>query len=160
MTDRRAVVFDMDGTLLWLDVDIAAVRGELSALFAPSGFRDPFRPVLQRIDEAAQLAGCDDAERARWRLRGRAVIDAAEVDAARSARPATGAVDALAALAALDDGGDVALGLVTDNGAACVHPALAAAGLPAVSFGTVITRDDLTMGKPSPVPSGRLVTNG
>ncbi len=41
---------------------------------------------------------------------------------------------------------------MTDNGRACLAPALAAAGLDRAAFGVAVTRDDV--GRPKPAPDG------
>ena len=135
------VIFDMDGTLLRLEVDIEEARLRLAALFKPHGVTRPFRPILRRIREAAREAG-DEALVGQ----GMAVLDELEVAAARSARARGGAVEVARALV---DRGDV-LGIVTDNGRACVPVALAAAGLDPRAFRAVITRDDVPAPKPDP----------
>jgi phosphoglycolate phosphatase-like HAD superfamily hydrolase len=137
----NAVVFDMDGTLLRLQVDIEEVRLRLAALFAPRGVTAPFRPILRRIHEAAAEAGDPALARA-----GLAILDEAEARGAARAEAREGAGELIAALRARG----VRLGLVTDNGRACVQPALAAAGLPAGAFEAIATRDDVPAPKPDP----------
>ena len=67
------VLFDLDGTLLELDVDIEAVRMALAALFAPHGVTGPFRPILARIDAAAEEAGRRGADAKALRRQARAL---------------------------------------------------------------------------------------
>ncbi len=142
-----AALFDLDGTLLTLDVDIAVVRRELADLFGPRGFIAAFRPILSRIDEAARATAGADVDEATLRARGRGVIDTAEVAAADRAVPRDGAARALAELRAAR----VPVGLLTDNGRACVRPALVAAGLGATDqFASIVTRDDVGAAKPDP----------
>jgi phosphoglycolate phosphatase-like HAD superfamily hydrolase len=142
------VVFDLDGTLLDLPVDIEAVRARLAAVFAPRGFALPFRPVLARIDEAATMLARDPAERARLVRLGRSLLDGAEHEAARAARPRPGAAALLAGLLARG----VPVGIWTDNGRPCVDPALRAAGLTDAPWPAdrVCSRDDAPAPKPDP----------
>jgi phosphoglycolate phosphatase-like HAD superfamily hydrolase len=146
-TTARAVLFDLDGTLLWLAVDIERVRRELSGLFAPRGFDGRFAPVLPSIEEAARTVAGSEAERRALVRQGRGLLDAAELTAARSSRARGGAGPLLAELAARG----IEWGVITDNGAACAAPALATAGLapPAVPR-VVVTRDDVDRPKPDP----------
>ncbi len=140
-----AVLFDLDGTLLELPVAIEPTRAAVAALFAARGVVLEMRPLLERIEEAATLASSEAHEqrelvRAAWQLIG----DAERVAAAR-ARPRPGA-SVVATLAARG----VLLGIVTNNGRACVAPALAAAGIEA-AFTVCMSRDDA----PAPKPDGR-----
>jgi HAD superfamily hydrolase (TIGR01509 family) len=140
------VLFDMDGTLLRLEVDIEEVRLQLAALFGPFGVTRPFRPVLPRIREAAREAVARGGDEQSLAAQGFAILSRFEVDGARSARPREGARDVVNALHARG----VPLGIVTDNGSACVPVALAAAGLPAGAFTVIVTRDELAAPKPDP----------
>jgi HAD superfamily hydrolase (TIGR01549 family) len=150
-----AVVFDMDGTLLRLDVDIEEVRLRLAALFAPLGVTRPFRPILRRIREAAgEAAAAGKGEREALERAGLAILDEWELRAAGSARARAGAAQTVAALR--DRGARLAL--VTDNGRACVPAALAAAGIPEDAFVALVTRDDVP--NPKPDPAGLLAAAG
>jgi len=142
-----AVLFDLDGTLLTLGVDIEPVREALSAMFAERGYRAELRPILSRLDEAASQVASSDEERLELIARGRAHIDEAEVAAAATASACDGAAALLAALRSRN----VATGIVTDNGRACLGRALEAAGLGAPGdFDVVVTRDDVERAKPAP----------
>jgi len=143
-----AVLFDLDGTLLDLPVDIEPVRREVERLLAEAGQGGPARPLLDAIDRAAAAVArpAGAAAGRELRMRARCLIDIAELVAARSARPRPGAVDALARLA----GDGMQLSIVTDNGRACLGPALAAAGLDRAPLGAVVTRDDVERPKPAP----------
>ena len=140
------IIFDMDGTILRLGVDIEEARQRLGALFAPYGITRPFRPILRRIREAAAEAAARGGDEAALLAQGLALLDEQELIAARDARPTTGAVETLAGLHARG----VRLGLVTDNGRACVPVALAAAGIDPAWFTAIRTRDDVPAPKPDP----------
>jgi phosphoglycolate phosphatase-like HAD superfamily hydrolase len=149
-----AVLFDLDGTLLWLEVDIDAARQALSDLFRPWGFELPFRPILPRIREAAALAATRGGDESALARAGLEVLDGVEVRAARTARARHGAPELVAALAARG----ARLGLVTDNGRACVAVALRAAGIDPAVFGAISTRDDVA--RPKPDPAGIVAVAG
>jgi phosphoglycolate phosphatase-like HAD superfamily hydrolase len=141
-----AVVFDLDGTLVSLPVDIAAVRQQLSRRFDALGYSGGFSPVLAGIDEAAQRVGETAAERARLRRLAREIIDRAEVLAAASAKVCSGARELVSAL----HQAGIPLGLVTNNGRACVPACLAALGARGwFADRAIVTRDDAAC-KPSP----------
>lgn len=142
------VVFDMDGPLLRLDVDLEEVRTRLGALFAPRGVVRPFRPVLRRIGEAAREVGDPALEAA-----GLAILSEWECRAAASARPRPGAAAVVSALAVRGD----RLALLTDLGRACVALALESARIPAASWHAIVTRDDVPRGKPDPAGLRRAV---
>lgn len=142
-----AVIFDMDGALLRVEVDIEEVRLALAALFAPYGVTRPFRPILARIDAAADEAAARDGDPLELRRQGRHILDAWELRGAAEARARDGAAEVLAELAARG----TPLGLLTNCGRACVEPALVAAGLDRAAFGALSTRDDYP---PKPAPEG------
>ncbi|HKA88168.1 MAG TPA: HAD-IA family hydrolase [Haliangiales bacterium] len=135
------VIFDMDGALLRVQVDVEEVRQRLAALFAPHGVARPFRPILATLRAAAR-----DARRPELEREGLAILADWEVRGSAGARARDGAVDATAALARAG----VPLGIVTDVGRAAVVPALRAAGLDPVRFTAIVTRDDVPAPKPDP----------
>ncbi len=140
-----AVLFDMDGTLLDLPVDIEPVRARVGELLAAHGWTGALRPLLGAIDRAA--AAVDDPDQAAaLRRQARAVIDAAEIEAAGRASPRPGAREAVAGAARAGH----PIGICTSNGRGSVAPALAAAGLPAGGWTVVVTRDDVDSPKPAP----------
>jgi mannitol-1-/sugar-/sorbitol-6-phosphatase len=139
--ERLAIALDLDGTLLDLPVDIEPARAEIGALLAAAGHPGPPSPILAAIAAAVAAAGPDGRD---LRRRALAVLDRAELVAAPGAVARAGAADLLAAVAAAGR----PLAIVTDNGRACVGPALAAAGLRA-RF-TLVARDDVALGKPAP----------
>ena len=145
---NRAILLDMDGTLLRLEVDIEAVRAELVTMFAGLGFDASFAPILATIDSAAQAVAASAGEAAALVRRGRDLIDAGECAAAARARPRRGA----AALLAEIERRQWPVGLVTDNGRACVAPAISGAGLdsPLWRRAKIVTRDDVDQPKPAP----------
>jgi phosphoglycolate phosphatase-like HAD superfamily hydrolase len=141
-----AVLFDLDATLLDLPVDIEPARRLAEALFRARGWSRPLRPILPAITEAAAAVTSDPDERRRLIAEARAFIDRAEVLAAARAMARPGAAEAVSALA----GQGRALGIVTDNGRACIDPALARTGLGRVPWRVVVTRDEVHRSKPDP----------
>ena len=138
------MLFDLDGTLLRLPVDIEPARREIASLLAAAGWRGPAAPLLGVIDRAAAALSGDAA--VRLRQRARAVIDRAELLAAPRAQACPGARELLAAASRRR----APLALVTNQGRPCVAPALAAAGLEGAGFLAVVTRDDVAQAKPAP----------
>ena len=143
----RAVIFDMDGALLRLEVDIEEVRLRLAALFGPHGVTRPFRPILGRIYAAAVEAAARGADAAALTRAGLDILDGWEQKGAADARARDGAAQVLRALSERG----VQLGLYTAVGRAAVDVALAASGIPATAFAALVTRDDAA---PKPDPAG------
>lgn len=142
-----AYVFDLDGTLLDLPVDIEPVRERAAAPLRARGFTGALRPILETIDRAAAELATSDAHRRALVRAARDEIDAAEERAAEAAIARPGAARILTAVRAAGAG----VGIVTNNGRRCVVPALARAGLAeAVGSAPIITRDDVDAPKPDP----------
>jgi phosphoglycolate phosphatase-like HAD superfamily hydrolase len=141
------IIFDLDGALLRVDVDIEEVRLSLSSLFSPYGVTRPFRPILARIGAAAEEAAARGGDAAALRRRGLEILDRWEVAGAASARPRDGAAEVTGELARRGR----PLGLLTNLGRAAVGPALAAAKIDAGRFAAIVTRDDAA---PKPAPDG------
>lgn len=132
---RRAVALDLDGTLLSLPVDIEPARAEVGRLLTAAGHPGRPAPILAAIAAARDPS----VRRAAY-----AALDRAELSAAPRAVARPGARRLLAAIA----GAGLPLAIVTDNGRACVAPALASAGLRCRY--TLVARDDLARAKPAP----------
>lgn len=143
----RAFIFDMDGALLRLEVDIEEVRLRLAALFGPHGVTRPFRPILGRIYAAAAEAGTRGADAAALTRAGLDILDEWELRGAADARARDGAADLVRVLAGRGD----RLGLYTSVGRAAAAAALDAAGIPATAFEAIVSRDDAV---PKPDPAG------
>jgi sugar-phosphatase len=142
----RLAIFDVDGTLLDLPVEIERARKEIAAMFRIRGFKEPMRPILAQIQRAAAAVARGDAERNDLIRQAFHLLDDYEVEGAErvSARPGAAMVDALAVA-------DHPVALVTDNGRKAVEVALRSAGLPALAARAVlVTRDDVAHGKPAP----------
>lgn len=147
MAAQRTWALDLDGTLLRLPVDIAAVRADVVELFAGAGVAANPRPILSGIQEAARLAAPDDiARQAAWYARGLGLIEAAEMAAAASARPCSGARELLDAL------GQEPVAIVTNNAAAPARAALERCGLLPGNLVRLVGREPGHPAKPSPEP--------
>ncbi len=143
-----SVVFDMDGTLLDLPVAIEDVRRRLDRLFGPMGYADGFRPILPCIERAARCVGTSPREVRHYRNQARHILTQAEVMGAQNATARPGAVALVASLVQHD----VPLGLVTDNGRACIKLALEQAGFAPQWWpeDRIVSRDDVSKPKPNP----------
>ena len=85
---RDAVLFDMDGTLLFLPVDMDRLRGQLEQFHRRYGLNMTFRPLTDNLAEAARrlqklLPRAEARAAIRW---AQAQVAQAEVEAAALAR--------------------------------------------------------------------------
>ncbi len=116
----QALLFDFDGTLSRLTIDFARLRRKITALAEPFLGEEPEPsdlPVLEWLDElAAEIREYDEPLGLEFHTRGRLVIQATELDAAREAElfPSTRPL-----LASLRQGG-VKTGILTRNSTAAV----------------------------------------
>ncbi|MDO9632300.1 MAG: HAD family hydrolase [Humidesulfovibrio sp.] len=86
----EAVLFDFDGTLASLHIDFTRLRRKITALAEPFLGEEPEPselPVLEWLDELAdEIRGFDHPLGQEFHCRGRLVIQATELDAAREAK--------------------------------------------------------------------------
>jgi len=86
----EAILFDFDGTLASLHIDFTRLRRKITALAEPFLGEEPEPselPVLEWLDELAdEIREFDHALGQEFHCRGRLVIQATELDAAREAR--------------------------------------------------------------------------
>ena len=147
MPTERTWVLDLDGTLLNLPVDIEAVRAGVVELFALAGVEANPRPLLEGIRGAAlEAAPGNEEEQASWRARGFGVIDAAELEAARSATPCAGADAFIKAL------GREPVAVVTNNAGEPAYAALVRCGLLPRNLVAMVGRKPHRPAKPAPEP--------
>lgn len=140
-----AVLFDLDGTLVDLPVDISAVRRRAARIFEERGWRGELRPILPAIDVAAAEVAGGAGDRRRLVAAARAIIDEAEIEAAERAAPRLGAAATIRALAERR----VPVGVVSNNCHTAVHRAMAGLGVDDL-VGAMIGRDDVAAPKPEP----------
>lgn len=119
----QALLFDFDGTLSHLTIDFALMRRKVAALAeaflgeAPEVEEGRSLPVLEWLDELAEeVRGFDRAMAQEFHCRGRLVIQATELDAARDAELFPFTRPLLARLRA----GGIKTGILTRNSTAAV----------------------------------------
>ena len=139
------VIFDLDGTLIDLQVPIDDVRGQLTAFFSARGYRRPMRPILTAIDEGAKQTSSSPTNEVAVRKSAMDILDRAEVHAVQVAPLDVNVKPLLEKL--LERGFEMAI--VTNNSRACVAAVLKRLELDNV-FAAVVARDDVQTPKPDP----------
>jgi phosphoglycolate phosphatase len=116
----QAILFDFDGTLASLHIDFTRLRRKLTALAEPFLGEEPEPselPVLEWLDElAAEIREFDLPLGQEFHCRGRLVIQATELDAAREAKLFPFTRPMLSELRA----GGIKTGIITRNSTAAV----------------------------------------
>jgi len=143
-----AVLFDMDGTLLFLPVDIDAVRDRLTEFHRGYGLEMAFRPLTDDLSAAARrleemLSPAEARAAQRW---ARATVEQAEVDAAARVQPREGCLEALRVLV----GRGVRVAVVSNNTRRGIRAALDAVGVDPDGLDALVSRDDVPSPKPAP----------
>ncbi len=142
------VLFDLDGTLLFLPVDIAALRRRLERYHRRFGIEMPFRPLTDHLAEVARRLA-DELPEAEARAAihwSRAQVEGAEVEAAAHAEARRGAVEALLELQRRG----VWTGVVSNNTRGGIRAGLAHVGVDPDSLAVIVSRQDVAHPKPSP----------
>jgi len=150
VSSQTTILFDLDKTLLALPVDIEGARDELHHFFAQRGILRTFRPILVTIREAARAASDDLREQVFLEQNAMAILARYDLEASKHATPCSKARSVISELHSRH----ITLGIVTNNGRACVIPALTAAGISPDSFKVIIGREDVS--NPKPAPEGLL----
>ena len=147
-----AIVFDMDGTVLYLNItkkDMELIRKKMNAFFKDYGIDEYFKPILQKIKislENLRSQGIPEEEIQKIRDRAYTILDDFEEKAALNAQVRTEVPKTLNELSSYK------LGLISSNGRKCVKIALKSAKIPLELFSTIVTRDDVENTKPDPEP--------
>jgi len=145
--DIEAVLFDLDGTLVHLNIDFGRMRAEVEALLPQYGLAMAGRSglyVLELIEDAVRELEARDEEKARaFRQEAEAAIVAVELEAAAEAQVYPEVPELLRRLR--EHGIKVAI--VTRNCRAAVDRILAETPL---AYDVLLTRDEVTTVKPNP----------
>lgn len=140
----RAILFDLDGTLVHSSIDFEIMREGIRRVAADHGVdraRLARRDVLGLLEDACALAA-ENGERVR-----RAAEDVLLEEERRAAEEATVDDDARALLDDVRASGR-AIGIVTRNSRHIVEPLLARLGL---ACDTLVAREDTPRAKPAPI---------
>lgn len=143
-----AVLFDLDGTLLFLPVDMAALRQRLEDFHRRHGIEMAFRPLTDHLAEAArrlreELSPAEARAAIHW---AHGQVEQAEIDAAASVEPRAAAVEALLELQRRG----AWTGVVSNNTSGGIRAALEAVGISPDSLSALVSRQDVDRPKPAP----------
>jgi len=141
----RAVIFDLDGTLLNCPYDFPAMREAVLALAAGYGLEREVLTgigILEAIERGARLLPAETGRR--FRTDAETAVFALEREGAKRSAPLPGAGDVLVWLK--DNAYKV--GIITRNSGRIVRPILENAGFP---FDALLAREDVPRVKPDPV---------
>jgi len=140
----KAVVFDLDGTLLNCPYDFAAMRNAVMEVASAHGLSKETLSgmgILEAIDRGERLLS--GAARRKFRREADAAVLRLERDGAQRSTPHDGAKDVLAWLGEKS----IRVGIITRNSATIVRPLLRRAGF---LFEALLAREDVSRVKPHP----------
>ena len=147
LKDIEAILFDLDGTLVHLNIDFGRMRAEVEALLPQYGLSMEGRRslyVLELIEDAVRELKTKDEEKARaFRREAEAAIVAIELEAAVQAQVYPEVPELLRMLR--EQG--IRVAIVTRNCRAAVDRILAETPL---AYDALLTRDEVTAVKPDP----------
>ncbi len=146
-TGIRAILFDLDGTLVESPIGFDEMKRRVLALARQFGVdATPWSPwpTLEIVARVREALGCESGDAAaRFAVSANQAIIAVEMDAAQDAAPIPGVPEMLRSL----DAQGYAVGIVTRNCRAAVERALARQPL---ACRALLTRDDVAHVKPDP----------
>ncbi|MBS7248674.1 MAG: HAD-IA family hydrolase [Candidatus Jordarchaeales archaeon] len=137
----KAVLFDLDETLLKLPVNYEELREKLRHCASRLNLKFEFRRILEDIDAASRIAG-DDFRRECYEI-----VESYELEAAMKPIPEQ---DAAYVLEKLKEGG-LRIGVVSRNSRRCILASLEKLGL-TKHVDVIIGREDTQRTKPNPEP--------
>lgn len=140
----KAVLFDFDGTLVFLPTDYDRMRSRLKELFLQFGINSDFQSIMDSIDHSISLLKGNTPEGLLQEIREKAynIIESEELEAVGEAEIAENTTDILRWLK--DRGKKIAI--ITRNGGRCVKEAFDKFNLHSPDL--VVSRDDVNKIKP------------
>lgn len=149
----RAVVFDLDGTLVEFNLDYKSARAEVIQFLSTQGFpqslfsiKESVFEMLKKVEISMKNNGKDLKELAGLRQAVLTLLEKYELESASSTRPLPGVFETLKALKKAG----LKLALFTVNGQKSVNYVLETLRLKEF-FSAIITRNSVPSVKPNPV---------
>jgi len=148
----KAVVFDLDGTIVDFNLDYKTLRAEVRRLLVGRGFppslfsvNESIFEMLKKVEIYVRNNGGDDKEVEDTKKRVFSMADKYEMEAARQTSLLSGVVDALTELKKMN----VKMAIFTINGEKAANYILRTFRLKRF-FSVVVTREMVPMVKPAP----------
>jgi len=136
----KAVLFDFDGTLVFLPIDYSGMRRRLQRLFSKHGIKSSFHPLLGSIEQCLSemmLKKYPHFKIENVKNDAYRIIEDEEVKAVKKAKLANGVKDVIAGLKQKG----VKTAIVSRNGRKCIQMCISKFELPALDV--IVARDDL-----------------
>ncbi len=142
----KAVLFDFDGTLVYLLIDYASARRRLKKLFSQFGIESDFRPLIESInDSLLKLENRAPSFSVKGvKKKAHAILEDEELKSIENAKLAVGAREVLSFLKK----NHVSIVIVSRNGRKCIEKCITKLNIPKPNL--IVSRDDVTELKPSP----------
>ena len=143
----KVVLFDFDGTLVFLPIDYDRMRSKLKELFSQFGIESDFYPLIDSISKALaelQRNGATKTCVEGVKRKAYAIIDYEELKAVEGAKLVKGTKDIFAFL----KGKSINIAIVSRNGKKCINKAISKFNLPKPNL--IVSREDSTKIKPAP----------
>lgn len=143
----KAVLFDFDGTLVYLPIDYASARRRLKELFSRFGVKSNFHPLLESIEDSLSELGNKGLPKTsvkEIRRKAYAIINDEERLSVKSARLVDQARETLAAIKEKR----LKFAIVSRNGTECIKKCISKLDIPEPDL--VVAREDIKKLKPDP----------
>lgn len=144
--DIKAVLFDFDGTLVFLSTDYDRMRSKLKELFLQFGIEPDFRPLIDSIEDSLLKLENNISKSLVKVIRERAysIVDEEELKSIRNAELANGAKEVLSALKK----NNKKIGIISRNGEKCINDCISRLNIAKPDL--IVSRDDVDKLKPNP----------
>lgn len=144
--DIKAVLFDFDGTLVFLPINYDQMRSKLKELFLQFGIESDFYPLIDSIEDSL-LKLKDNVSKSLLKIikkRAYFIVDEEELKSIKNAKLANGTKEVLSTLKK----NNIRIAIISRNGKKCINEGISRLNITKPDL--IVSRNDVSELKPDP----------